>query len=81
VQTVGVIFHSGKKESNFTGEEYMNIAQVREKAKALGVKTASIKKADLIRQIQVKEGFFPCFGTAKDYCDQLECAFREDCLG
>ena len=59
----------------------MNITQVREKAKALGIKTGKIKKADIIRQIQSKEGNFPCFGTAEAYCDQMNCAFREDCLG
>ena len=58
----------------------MNITQVREKAKSLGIKAGKIQKAELIRQIQVSEGNFPCFGTAKDYCDQTDCAFREDCL-
>ena len=26
------------------------------------------------------EGNFDCFGTAKGYCDQLQCCFRQDCL-
>lgn len=59
----------------------MNIIQIREKAKALGLKTGWVKKAELIRQIQVAEGNFPCFGSAEGYCDQMDCAFREDCLG
>lgn len=58
----------------------MNIAQVHEKAKSLAIMTAKISKADLIRQIQMEEGNFPCFDSAEDYCDQMECAFREDCL-
>jgi hypothetical protein len=34
----------------------------------------------LIRQIQRAEGNFDCFGAAKDYCNQFQCCFREDCL-
>jgi hypothetical protein len=58
----------------------MKMGEIKEKAKALGIKTRAIKKADLIREIQRKEGTFDCFGAAKDYCDQLDCCFREDCL-
>ena len=58
----------------------MKMNEIRKKAKALGIKTKAIKKADLIRQIQKKEGNFDCFGAAKGYCDQLNCCFREDCL-
>ena len=59
----------------------MKMNEIREKAKALGIKVmARTKKADVIRQIQKAEGNFDCFGTAKDYCDQLDCCFREDCL-
>jgi hypothetical protein len=55
--------------------------EIRAKAKALGISVmATTKKADLIRQIQSAEGNFDCFGTAKDYCDQWRCCFREDCL-
>lgn len=58
----------------------MKMDEVRAKAKFLGIKTSRMKKADLIRQIQRAEGNFDCFGTAKDYCDQLNCCFRENCL-
>ncbi len=58
----------------------MKMREIKEKAKALGIKTRAIKKADLIRQIQRAGGNFDCFGTAKDYCDQWDCCFREDCL-
>ena len=59
----------------------MKMNETKEKAKASGIKVmATAKKADLIRQIQKAEGNFDCFGTAKDYCDQLGCCFREDCL-
>jgi len=60
----------------------MKMQEVREKAKALGLKkTFGLSKGELIRKIQRAEGNFDCFGTAKDYCDQLQCYFREDCLG
>jgi hypothetical protein len=39
-----------------------------------------MKKEVLIRSIQSAEGNSHCFGTAKDYCDQLRCCFRDDCL-
>ena len=59
----------------------MKMGEVREKAKAVGLKkTFGLSKAELIRQIQRAEGNFDCFGTAKDHCDQFQCCFREDCL-
>jgi len=59
----------------------MKIQEVRSKAKALGLKVnVGISKTELIRRIQKAEGNFDCFGRAKDYCDQLGCCFREDCL-
>jgi hypothetical protein len=32
------------------------------------------------RKRQSKEGNFDCFGKAFDYCDQLNCKYRELCL-
>ena len=59
----------------------MKMGEVREKAKALGLRnTFGLSKADLIRRIQKAEGNFDCFGAGKDFCDQLQCCFREDCL-
>lgn len=58
----------------------MNILQIRKMAKNLGIKTYRKKKADIIREIQIKEGNFPCFGTAKNWCDQINCLWRSDCL-
>lgn len=58
----------------------MKMAEVRRKAKALDIKTAQMKKADLIREIQRAEGNFDCFGTATEYCDQWDCCYREECL-
>ncbi len=59
----------------------MNINQIRSIAKARGIKSAKLSKAELIRTIQREEGNFPCFGTAVDgICDQGSCAWRADCL-
>jgi hypothetical protein len=59
----------------------MKIQEIRAKAKALRLKsTFGLSKAELIRRIQKAEGNFDCFGTAKGYCDQLQCCFRQECL-
>ena len=59
----------------------MKLKELKEKARQLGVKPKlGMKRENLIRAIQTTEGNFPCFGTAKDYCDRLECCWRNDCL-
>ena len=59
----------------------MKMQEVRAKAKALGLKeTFGLSKAELIRKVQEAEGNFDCFRRATDYCDQLQCCFRDDCL-
>jgi len=59
----------------------MKIQEIRSIAKEMGVKSARISKGEMIRAIQEAEGNFPCFGTARDgYCDQCDCAWREDCI-
>jgi len=59
----------------------MHIQTIRSIAKEHGIKSGRQTKADLIRTIQRQEGNFDCFGTAFDYCDQLACSWRDDCLG
>jgi len=59
----------------------MELKELKEKARQSGVKPKTgMKKEILIRAIQTAEDNFPCFGTAKDYCDQPSCCFRADCL-
>ena len=58
----------------------MNLTEVRKKARALGIKPGRIKKQELRLEIQTREGSFPCFATATNYCDRMHCCFREDCL-
>jgi len=60
----------------------MKMNDVKKIAKGLGLTTAvGMKKAQIIRAIQEREGNFPCFGTARDYCDQPKCIWQQDCLG
>lgn len=58
----------------------MKMMEIKEKAKLLGLKPGRMKKADLIRTVQMKEGNFACFATNIDYCDQTECCWKDDCL-
>ena len=58
----------------------MNMVEIKEKATTLDIKPGKMKKADLIRSIQKKEGNFECFDTAEDFCDQDECCWQDDCL-
>ena len=61
-------------------DEQMTMRELRAIARDLGMRTTNLRKADLIRAIQLAEGNFDCFGKAEDYCDQLSCLFRKDCL-
>ena len=58
----------------------MKMAEVRKLAKDAGIASFGKTKAGLIRAIQRQEGYFDCFGTARDFCDQMNCCFREDCF-
>ena len=58
----------------------MTVKDLQKIASGLGVEARGLKKAELIRAIQKAEGNFDCFGTANDYCDQLNCLFRRECL-
>jgi len=54
---------------------------VRVLAREHGINSVRKSKADLIREIQLAEGNFDCFGTATaGICDQINCLWREDCL-
>jgi len=60
--------------------ENMTVKELQKMAQGLNMKPAGLKKADLIKAIQNAEENFTCFGTATDYCDQMSCLFRKDCL-
>lgn len=59
----------------------MKLQEIKVIAKSKGVKNINIKKADLIKAIQKKEGNSDCFGSTKaNGCSQMNCLWREDCL-
>jgi hypothetical protein len=59
----------------------MKMEDVRAIAKSHDIKTNHLSKPELIRAIQIGEGNFDCFATAcNGECDQIDCAWREDCL-
>lgn len=59
----------------------MNMKDLRRMAEEFGLKVGSATKVEAIRQIQLAEGNFDCFGRAENgYCDQEGCLFRQDCL-
>ena len=59
----------------------MNMKHIRQFAKTLNVDSGKLSKPELIKQIQLAEGNFDCYGSAVDgECDQLGCAWRNDCL-
>ena len=66
--------------SIYTMESVMTLESIKKKAAAIGITAGKMNKTDLIRQIQAKEGNFPCYLTAIGGCDQAECVWRADCL-
>jgi hypothetical protein len=58
----------------------MTVKELREMARKLNISPRSLKKTELIKSIQQAEGNYDCFGSAKDYCDQPDCLFRQDCV-
>ncbi len=60
----------------------MKVTEIRERGQAMGMAgLAGLRKAELIRAIQLAEGNRECFGAAWRFdCPQLECCWRSDCL-
>lgn len=56
----------------------MKLQEIKAIAQGKGIKPGSMKKAELIRDIQKTEGNQDCFET-KEVCDQTECLWRGDC--
>lgn len=59
----------------------MKMQEVRDIAKKMRIKTANMRKADVIRTVQMAEGNDDCFGLGAEKCGQTECLWREDCAG
>ena len=59
----------------------MRMSDIEKKARAAGIKDSwKFSKKELVKAIQKAEGNFDCFGTAANYCDQMACCWRSDCL-
>ncbi len=58
----------------------MKMTEIKIKAKTLDIKAGRMKKTELIRAIQAKEGNAPCFQTNITSCAQTDCCWRVDCL-
>lgn len=58
----------------------MKMNEVRAIAKGLDIKSFGKSKTALIKEIQLKEGNFDCYGSVTDYCDRHDCLFRSSCL-
>lgn len=56
-----------------------NVEIIKSLAKLWGIDVCDKSKEELIRAIQGKEGFSPCFGTKSD-CGEYGCGWRDDCL-
>lgn len=57
----------------------MKMIDVKKKAVSLGVKPGRMRKANLIRTIQLQEGNSSCFQAGITSCDQNDCCWRSDC--
>lgn len=58
----------------------MKMTDVKKKATTLDIKAGRMKKTDLVRAIQAKEGNAQCFQTNMTSCAQTDCCWRADCL-
>jgi hypothetical protein len=58
----------------------MTVAEIKVIAKEMGLKTANLKKTELIRAIQQAEGNPVCFDTnSRENCGEEICRWRRDC--
>lgn len=59
----------------------MKIEEVAAMAMSQGVKPGKLSISGLIHAIQLAEGNFDCFGTARSgECDQVNCRWCGDCF-
>lgn len=58
----------------------MKMQELREIARKWDVNSRIGRTEEaIIRDIQIREGNTPCYGT-KDNCEENDCLWREDCL-
>jgi hypothetical protein len=58
----------------------MNMQEIKSIAKDKGVKAGTLKKVELVQEIQRSEGNEACFGTGRaTECGQDGCLWKYDC--
>lgn len=58
----------------------MKLEEIKEIAKQHNIKVGKLKKAELVRAIQLAEGNDACFESGRSgECGQSACLWREDC--
>ena len=58
----------------------MKLEEIKNIAKQHNIKPGKMKKAELVRAVQLAEGNDPCFETGRAAnCGQGECLWRSDC--
>ncbi len=59
----------------------MRLADIEKKARVMGIRdTWKFSKAELIKEIQRREGNSACFGSARGSCVHLTCCWITDCV-
>ena len=58
----------------------ITVAEIKMKAKALGINPGKMRKMELIHAIQRAEQCTPCYGHSNGNCPWLQCCWRGDCL-
>lgn len=59
----------------------MKLEEIKEIAKKHDIKVGKLKKAELVRTIQLAEGNIVCFETGQAAeCGQTGCLWRTDCV-
>jgi len=58
----------------------MNKGELLKLAGRYFIADTGLSVANLIRKIQIAEGYIDCFSTGKSQCDQMACQWRKDCL-
>jgi len=59
----------------------MTVKEIKVIARKMGIQAGKMKKADLVRMIQMTEGNTSCFQTGvATTCGQENCCWRSDCM-
>lgn len=62
-------------------DQGLDVRSLTAKAREVGVNVEGLSAVDAVREIQMAEGFEPCFGRGMfDACGQERCFFRTDCM-